>query len=332
MFTRNDVIAVDGGFGVFSAVNLAGKRVSFRSAVVKLNDSDREHANWVDKTGAWLVGDQAVLQGSAGRQSTDTRYYSSDEFRVMTLYALSQLGAKNASVITGLPQESYRALREEHSKNVKEFTKTLRKGDEFSISSVVTIPQVMGTLTSPKLKDWEGNPVDLSSGKIGLIDIGDGTIDGAEAYDGKPNPKVSYGRNKGCSDIHREILQGFMQSKKYDIGSDVSVHMIDRYLREGVFFYRGDKIDVNKVDFIRKAKENYLPEITQAIKEMWGSGNTLRYIVVTGGGPALLGRDLIERVIPKKQLVIPENSGEANVDGFLEMLRMSLEQRKMVSR
>lgn len=330
MFKKTDVIAIDGGFGVFSARNLEGKSITFRSAAVKLPPEHKDMANWVDKTGAWLVGDKAVMNGTVKRGSTDTKYYTSEEFRVMFLYALSQLGAKNCAVITGLPQESFRQLKHTHSSNVKGFTAQLAKDNQFTIANVATIPQVMGALMSPSLRDADGNPIDLSHGKVGIIDIGDGTIDGAEAFDGTPNPNVHYGANKGCSDIHRAILRGFQDSKKYEIGGEVNVHIIDKWLRDGYFHYRGDRVEMASLDFVKKAKAAYLPEIEAAIKAMWGTGNTLRYLIVSGGGPALLGRELIEKVIPKKQLVIPADPGEANVEGFLEMLRIQLSSKKMI--
>lgn len=331
MFKKTDIIAVDGGFGVFSARNLAGKRVSFRSAAVKLPPEHKEIANWVDKTGHWLVGDKAVLNGTVQRGSTDTKYYTSEEFKVMFLYALSELGVKNAAVITGLPQESFKQLRGTHSENVKGFTDQLLKENAFTISTVVTIPQVMGSLMAPDLKDNEGESIDLSHGKVGLIDIGDGTIDAAEAFDGSPNPAVRYGANKGCSDIHRAILRGFNESKKFDIGNEVTIHLIDRWLKDGEFYYRGERVNIDSLDFVKKAKAAYLSEISTAIKETWGSGNTLRYLIVSGGGPALLGRNLLEKIIPAKQLVIPEDSGEANVAGFLELLRQQLAAKKMIA-
>lgn len=331
MYKKRDIVAVDGGFGVFSARNLAGDKVSFRAAAVRLPDEHKDLANWADKTGHWLVGDKAVMNGTAERGSTDTKYYTSEEFRVMFLYALKQLGVKRAAVITGLPQESYRQLKTTHSTNVKSFTSQLTKDNEFSIDLVITIPQVMGSLLSPGLKDYEGKPVDLSRGKVGIIDIGDGTIDGAEAFEGAPNPNVHYGANKGMSDVHKAILRGFKESKKYEIGSEVSVHLIDKWLRDGHFYYRGDEVQMSSIDFVKKALNNYLPEIDAAIKEMWGTGNTLRYIILSGGGPALLGRSRLENVVPKKQLVIPEDPGEANVSGFLEMLRLQLEHKKMIS-
>lgn len=330
MYKKADIVAVDGGFGVFSARSLAGKRVTFRAAAIRLPDEHREQANWVDKSGYWLVGDKAVMNGNAARGSTDTKYYTSDEFRVMFLFALKELGVKNAAVITGLPQESFKQLKSTHSSNVKAFTKQLNREDEFSIAMVVTIPQVMGALMSPSLRDFEGKPVDLSHGKVGILDIGDGTIDGAEAFEGSPNPNVHYGANKGCSDIHRQILRGFSESKKFEIGNEVNVHIIDKWLRDGFFYYRGEKIDLTGLDFVKKAKAAYLPEITTAIKSMWGTSNTLRYLILSGGGPALLTRALCEKVVPQKQLVIPDDPGEANVDGFLEMLRLQLEQKKMI--
>lgn len=331
MFKKTDIVAVDGGFGVFSARNLAGDTVTFRAAAVRLPAEHKDMANWVDQTGAWLVGDKAVMNGTVDRGSTDTKYYTSDEFRVMFLYALSRLGVKNAAIITGLPQESFRQLKNTHSESVKKFTDQLLKEDHFTIANVVTIPQVMGSLMSPSLKDSEGNSIDLSHGKVGIIDIGDGTIDVAEAFDGSPNPNVSYGANKGCSDIHRAILRGFKEHKKYSIGNEVNVHIIDRWLRDGRFHYRGEEIDINSLDFVKKAKTNYLPEIATAINETWGTGNTLRYLIISGGGPALLGRSMIEKVIPRKQLVIPENPGEANVEGFLEMLRLQLSAKKLIA-
>lgn len=94
MFKKADIASVDGGFGVFSARNLEGKTISFRSAAAKLPSEHKELANWVDKTGYWLVGDKAVMNGTVQRGSTDTKYYTSEEFRVMFLYALSQLGVK----------------------------------------------------------------------------------------------------------------------------------------------------------------------------------------------------------------------------------------------
>lgn len=331
MFKKSDIAAVDGGFGVFSARNLEGETISFRAAAVKLPSEHKELANWVDQTGHWLVGDKAVLSGTVQRGSTDTKYYTSEEFQVMFLFALSKLGVKNAAVITGLPQESFKQLKGSHSDNVKSFTGQLLKESSFTISNVITIPQVMGALMSPNLMDVDGNGVDLSHGKVGIIDIGDGTIDAAEAFDGAPNPAVKYGANKGCSDIHRAILRGFKESKKYDIGNEVTIHLIDRWLKDGEFYYRGERVDINKIDFVKKAKADYLSEISTAIKETWGSSNTLRYLIISGGGPALLGRELLEKIIPAKQLVIPDNPGEANVAGFLEMLRVQLSAKKLIA-
>ena len=331
MFKKSDIASVDGGFGVFSARNLEGKTISFRSAAVKLPSEHKELANWVDKTGHWLVGDKAVMNGTVQRGSTDTKYYTSEEFRVMFLYALSQLGVKNAAVITGLPQESFKQLKGTHSENVKGFTEQLSKENGFTIANVVTIPQVMGALMSPNLRDVDGNAIDLSHGKVGIIDIGDGTIDAAEAFDGSPNPSVRYGANKGCSDIHRAILHGFKESKKYDIGNEVTIHLIDRWLKDGEFFYRGDRVDINSIDFVKKAKAAYLQEVSTAIKETWGSSNTLRYLIISGGGAALLGRELLEKIIPAKQLVIPDDPGEASVSGFLEMLRLQLAAKKLIA-
>lgn len=330
MFKPSDVVAFDGGFGVFSAENLAGNKVSFRSVAIKLGEGDKSMANFVDKSGYWLVGDDAVMQGRVGRGSTDTRYYSSDEFRVMTLFALQKLGVKNAAIMTGLPVESFSQLKQSHADNIKGFTKFLPKGSEFNIASVSVMPQVMGVLFCPDLVDYQGKPVDLSKDKVGILDMGDGTMDGGEAYDGKPNPQVKYGVNKGASDIHRDILREFSKSKKYQVGDDVTIHMIDKYLRDGHFYYQGEKVEMSSIKFVTEAKVRFLPEIELAIQTMWKTVNTLRYFIANGGTSALLGRDLLERVIPKKQLIIPQDPGNANVRGFLERQRQLLVAKKMI--
>lgn len=330
MYKKRDITAIDGGYGQFIGVNAEGKQVLIRSAVLKVEDEYKEHANFHDSTGYYIVGDKAVQYGRPQRASTDTSYFTSNDFRVMTLYILQELGAKQPIIMTGLPFESFSKLKNEHSERIKKFPETLPAENRISIVNVQTIPQPLGTAYDPTLVDFQGKPLNLSEGKVGVIDIGDGTLDIGELYEGKPNPAVKYGINKGVSDIHRDIHAALLTDKKFQIGNDVTIHSIDRYLKDGYFWYQGEKVSMDSLPYVRKAKEAFLKNISVGIDAIWGTVNTLRYVIVTGGGASVLGRSMLESLIPPKSLVIPKNPSMANVNGFLELLLRQLQAKKMV--
>ena len=97
LIKRSTVVSADIGFGTCTLKTGDGKKLTYRSIVVKC---DKGMSNYRDKHGFYLVGDEAINICNGDRQSTDTRFFSSDTFRILLMYGLNQLKLKNPKILT----------------------------------------------------------------------------------------------------------------------------------------------------------------------------------------------------------------------------------------
>ena len=311
--------SLDNGYGSFKGCNPRNEVEVSEPSVVVIDDKklfQDGQSNFTDiKTGAqYLVGAQALHFGQVSKGSIDSSYIESDEYRIQGLYALDKMSVKNAYLVTGLPVEFYADHRRKLESLIEQWESSTVK-----IGKCVAVPQPMGTLVDVS-QDWDGViNLDLTKKRVGIIDIGQGTIDGIEAYDNQIVREKYKGKSEGISRLHEEMLvymnKSFNEQKH-------KLHEMDGYLRNNNFYYKGDAINFlegKNAQEIKKLKKNMIKKVKDLIDEIWPDGTaTLFKLVFTGGGADILREELI-KAFPAKQVVIPEEPSMSNARGFSKL-------------
>jgi len=331
--TLEQIVAADIGYGTCTLVNGEKKLVTYRSVVVKC---DEAMANYKDATGYYLVGDEAVSICREQRKSTDTSFFFSEDFRILLLYGISLLGAKNPKLAIGLPNEYFESIKDKFKKHIYGLSEFM-SNDQFNTIAVVRQP--LGSVWAPGMLTVDGKkakadaktgmPVSLA-GMTVVIDGGDGTTDICAFYKGKLAPDSDLGVSHGASNIHSMIKTQL--SSKNAIDSATNIHDIDRAVREGVIFVNGKEVKIKDMPAYKKGVDLYASEIRDMIASKWNAFNKIECIVMTGGIVSIIGaKALAEKLkLPAPKVVVPEHPSQANAEGFLEYFLAFLKQKNLV--
>jgi len=319
------LISGDMGYGMSTFCNGIGEEVTFRSIVAKCEPGI---ANYSDKTGHYLVGDKAVSYSNQTRNSTDTRYFSSNEIRVITMYGLKQLGAKNPYFITGLPNEFFDEIKPQLQKYIRSFDEYLN-GDQFN--KIFVVRQPSGTVWNKQLVNLDGEHVSPPLDKrVAVIDGGDGTTDISEFYQGLIVPESSNGLSIGGSQIHNSLLSFLRQKGSVDSGT--SVHDIDKAIKEGTILFNGVDTDPKTLKGFKDGVANYCSQMEGIISEKWKAFNKIEHVILTGGIVSLIGvEELTKRLkLPKSKVLYPSSPSSANAFGYMEFLKSFLNSKGLL--
>lgn len=328
----SQLLAIDLGNGV-TCYKTAEKSGSFVSLVAEAtsNGSGLESSLFRVGKKSYLVGDRCTIETVQAR-STDSSYYASEQIKVLFLYGLAEAGIKNPVIITGLPTEFYESHKADLAANLKKWA--LEAG--YHPEGIRIMPQHIGPIMDPDLIDKDGKPVqsDRLAGMIGIMDIGQGTIDVGQMWNGQPSIGKHWGENKGVSDIHKAVLTHFktpeqpaskrVKGKKVVFpealarDKQLSVQRIDSYFRQGYVLYQGEKLDI--WDITEDIRRDFsAAHVGRAISEMWGVTDGLDGMVVAGGGAIVLGRKILSEQI-KCPIYMPKDPGMSIVNGFYNIL------------
>jgi hypothetical protein len=241
---------------------------------------------------------------------------------VLYLKVLKDVGVKNPIIVTGLPTEFFNSQRDDFAGLLKRWA--LEEG--YQPTKIAVLPQYAAPWFDPELLDENGDRIDpafVMKGKIGIIDIGQGTIDLGQFEDGKVSDR-RFGESKGVSDIHKalftqlsnpESLNELIKSPKsklpkdFSLDTQTSVFTMDKWLRDGAIPWRGEQIPIGPISLPARTKfaDEVLP---RCIKEQWGRTDFLNAMICAGGGSIILGTEILKRHINTKILraADPENS------------------------
>lgn len=309
-----ELIAIDLGNGTTSFKAGNGKAGSFSSLVKSHKDTSGlglppGQEIFRTKDGAmYLVGESCREEGAAIR-STDSSFYSSNDIRVLFLRVLAECGIKNPIIVTGLPTEFFNS-------EVAEFEECLRKwakGEGYFPQLIKVLPQWAGPWFDDELENEKGDriPLDLVlKGKIGIIDIGQGTTDVGQFSNGRVS-ESRHGESKGVSDIHRAIFTQ-LKSKPESVNADskrsnilpkdfkldkqTTEYTIDQWIRDGYIPWRGTQIDMKQVSMA--ARNEFAKDVLpRCIEKVWGSTDFLAGMILAGGGATVLGLDVFKTYI-----------------------------------
>jgi hypothetical protein len=310
---ETELIAIDLGNGTTSYIAGNGKQGSFPSLVTEYKDTSGlgtgvAQVGFTTKDGtAYLVGENCRESGALSR-STDSSFYSSPEIRVLLLKVLHECEVKNPIIVTGLPTEFY--------DKVEAFTENIRrwaKGEGFHVKTVKVIPQWAGPWFDDQLEDESGQKIQLGlvlKGKWGIIDIGQGTTDVGQFFNGRVS-ESRHGESKGVSDIHKSIFttlktkpeslvgegkKSALIPKEFSLDKQTTEYSIDQWLRDGFIPWRGQKLDMKAISYPARSEfaKDVLP---RCIEKVWGSTDFLSGIILAGGGASVLGLDVFKQYI-----------------------------------
>ncbi|MBM5458772.1 ParM/StbA family protein [Pseudomonas sp. P66] len=325
----DQLIAVDLGNGTTSYIAGAGDiKGSFASLVAPAQSSQGlgggfARESFKTKFGSFYIGDDCREDGATPR-STDSSYYSSDTIKVLFLKVLKEVGQKHPIIVTGLPTEFFKSRRADFAADLKRWA--IEEG--YQPANVVVLPQYVGPWFDPELLDPEGKRIDpkvVMEGKLGIIDIGQGTIDAGQFVDGKvsSDDKLRYGESSGVSDIHKKLFTQLKQvdalnsmlpakarlPKDFALDNQTTEYTMDTWLRKGYIPWRGSRIDIEPISL--PARQEFAEDVlVRCIKAVWGTTDFLAGMVAAGGGAVVLGAKLLGTYINTRIYMAkdPENS------------------------
>lgn len=313
-------IGLDNGYGQVKRVCADTQETHVFPSVVSridrsLLDKDNTYYTYADRTGRYLVGEDAVMHGNPALPSIDSSYVESTAYRVQAMYAIescipdldSKKAQRGVDLVTGLPVEFFKKDRIGLMERMATW-----ENARVRIKSVNVVPQPMGTLMDLSL-DWDGKEVmDLKKRRIALIDVGQGTIDAIEIVDGRVSPNY-HGRSVGISRMFDELYASL--NKTYPNSGIVRAD-IPKIARDGMFVSYGEDKSIQPL--LKGAKKRMAEMVESVIAEAWPSTAQLYRIVVTGGGADAL-RDVLPKHVNPKQLMIPDQPALANARGFAKI-------------
>lgn len=311
------LIGFDVGFGQTKGVSDSGHELCVPSWTARVNDNamalDRVNLI-VDEKVHWLVGDDAHRLARARLPEVDSSWYRQPEFRVLTRYILEQMGTRSARVVTGLPVR-YHAEHKEH------LQKTLQSWSSSGINLEVLriIPQPVGSYFYLAMDDAGNAQEGFANTRVGIVDIGGGTVDAIELNHAKVSWTVHASEPRGVSRAY-EYLHSYIRGKGIAARiADMPSVMAAGQIRDG-------KQVLSLERPIAEAKRLVVQAVADIVIDLWTNATSLDALIVTGGGAALC-RDELVKEFSKARIMIPDAPHLANARGYLRAARHYAGQR-----
>lgn len=252
--------------------------------------------------------------------------YADESFKLLTNFAIGLLGknydeAKNGIldvyVVSGMPTKDYNeeakrnslhdVLKGQHQVEIDGETYTIR------VMDVYLVPQPIGTLYDELLGD-DGLTIindHLRTDKVGIIDIGGGTI----LIDTILNFRLITGDSKqlntGINDLYKSIAS--------NMDGEVSLYKLAKTLRAGnsdqewVYQYSRNNM-VNITELVKRKIGTFTKQQINQINTTLDDLISIDTLLFTGGGSNLIDKKLIKESFVNAKFV--SNSETTNVNGF----------------
>lgn len=261
----------------------------------------------------WFIGDLARLQ-SPFTLSPLARERDAQIIRALLLAALYRVEvaseAQHVHLVTGLPVSWYgdreslvQMMRGPHLHTLNGEPRTL------NVADVLVVPQPFGSFFRMLLTGQGRLPqesVPMTRQRIGVIDIGTHTTDYALAdalrYVEPKSGSIQVAMAKAIELAQRAISEAVRE---------VDFQETAEALRTGEVLVRGQPVDVSAL--VEQATEHVGRQIVGEALTLWGGGDDLANVIVTGGGAEVF-IDAIRAVYTHAH-VMPD-AQIANADGF----------------
>jgi len=322
------IVGVDVGYGytkaagdgrevVFPSVVGKAERIRYQTDVTLPSSGNGSGIALLTEEGDRFVGELALLQSRVQWTLLDRSRVQDPSARLLFLAALSELLGQAGEgaplyVVTGLPVQWYadreKVVEQLGGKHVVRRVNGRQVVQRFSVDDILVVPQPFGSLFYAILNQ-EGRIVDelLARGRLGIIDIGTYTtdyvlVDGLR-YIEKGSGSIATAMSRAYQLIGRSLLDTF--------GLDLRMHEVDKAVQRGAVTVFGEERDIGWL--AQPALDAVGEEILAYAGTLWGDGRELTAVLVTGGGAAALGDQIVQRYHHARVL---QDAPLANVRGF----------------
>lgn len=307
------LLGIDVGFGQLKAATVDGRELCMPSWTAQVNDRSMSMKSTKivnDDATMWLVGEDAHRLAKASVPTVDSLWYETDQYRVLFRYAMEYFGVTSARIVTGLPVKNIRSDHKERLMNTLRSWKT--RGMKLDVVRVV--PQPVGSLFDICF-DNTGKPIDSMKGRIGIVDIGNGTIDAVEVTDGEVSWTTNTSEPRGVSRAH-EFLLSHVRSK----GIQARITDMPRVFAQGNIRDGNSMLPLDKP--IADAKRMVVQAVSDIVADLWTNANSLEWLIFSGGGAAFIEQELLAE-FKRARVKIPKSPHMANVKGYVKIGVMS---------
>lgn len=250
--------------------------------------------------------------------------YAKPAFKLLANFALGLMasdfeGASSkileVELVVGLPSKDYieeektdalvEVLKDQHQVKLDVETYTIK------VSDITILPQPFGTLYQ-QLIDDQGLILDdsLKASKVGIIDVGGGTILIDTINNLMADNSVSKQINSGVDSLYRNIAE--------NLKGEVSVYKIDKALRsqDRVYEYsQNNKIDISEL--ASQSIDDFTEDLINSINSTLDDIVSMDALIFTGGGTNLINAKMIQEEYDNVTFV--EDPELANVRGFYKL-------------
>lgn len=255
-----------------------------------------------------------------GQYKTGTSIEQRPAFAIGLLgmdYETAKNGILDVTVVLGMPSKDYSeagkrrsledVLKGQHQVEIDGKTYAIR------VTDVYLVPQPIGTLYDELLAEDGATIINdqLRTDKVGIIDIGGGTILIDTILNFHLIPGDSKQLNTGMNDLYKSI------AVKMD--GDVSLYKLAKTLRAGnseqewVYQYSRNNL-VNITNLVNKKISAFTKQQINQINSTLDDLGSIDTLLFTGGGSNLVDKQQIQENFVNAKFV--SNSETANVNGF----------------
>lgn len=266
---------------------------------------------------SYLIGEAAKRFSRFHYRVFDSSFTQSPYYLLLFASALLQLDdspAEPAAVVTGLPVSRYseewaRELKDLLAKNHK--LRTASGETNLNVEKAKVVPQPFGSFFDFKL-DSTGRLKDLSRihDKVAIVDIGFQTTDLALAaphFVEEASGSLETGVRSVVERVRRDL------SRQRSLNLDIAE--AEEAVRTKTVKIFGEKADIS--DLIARSAREVAEEILSYARTLWGRGQKIETLILTGGGTHLF-KDYFKEY---PNLHVPHDPALANVRGYLKLAR-----------
>lgn len=265
----------------------------------------------------WTVGEH--VYDPENTRSGD--YGTSNMNAVLIAHALdlAGYGGKEVRLVTGLPYDRFYdqdGVRTEYIQKVKTSLESpvsaLGGKPMANITEHRVYPESMAAWFDIAIDAETGDTIAENESGVVVADIGGNTTDLTYITPGNKDINKARSGTREAGVLHVRDKLRHLLMKEFSI-DEISEAKLDQALREGTFRIFNDTHDVCELN--KEAVNEVSQRILNFMADKIGEGASLDYIVLVGGGAAVMGDCIRERY---QHASVPENPQFSNARGMLK--------------